>query len=183
MPSVPSPKSLEFRCVQNGPPARREEGAYLNGYVTDEQRGRRAIFNATLWAASSWLFFCVARSARPAPFIKRRRRGPRIAWGFAALHPMLFSSRAFGAQERGFLEVKQLRKSDRSAHPRLRCKRTPFEWRKGEINQQPLRDNIAYFRRKPLDVWHSVWAMRFSLHQKGSNGFLHRTHLSLDQCQ
>ena len=36
--SVPSRKSLEFRCVQNGPPARREEGAYLNGYVTDEQR-------------------------------------------------------------------------------------------------------------------------------------------------
>ena len=42
--SVPSPKSLEFRCVQNGPPARREEGAYLNGYVTDKQRSRRPIF-------------------------------------------------------------------------------------------------------------------------------------------
>jgi len=42
--SVPSPKSPEFRCVQNGPPARREEGAYLNGYVTDEQRSRRPIF-------------------------------------------------------------------------------------------------------------------------------------------
>ena len=25
--SVPSPKSLGLRCVQNGPPARREEGA------------------------------------------------------------------------------------------------------------------------------------------------------------
>jgi hypothetical protein len=46
--SVPSPKSLGLRCVQNGPPARREEGAYLNRYVTDEQRGRRPIFNATL---------------------------------------------------------------------------------------------------------------------------------------
>ena len=62
MTSVPSPKSLEFRCVQNGRPARREEGAYLNGYVTDEQRSRRPIFNATLWAVSSWLFFRVARS-------------------------------------------------------------------------------------------------------------------------
>src|SRR6516162_1045355 len=46
-PSVPSPKSLGLRCVQNGPPARREEGAYLNRYVTDKQRGRRPIFNAT----------------------------------------------------------------------------------------------------------------------------------------
>ncbi|MBV9104564.1 MAG: hypothetical protein JO313_00935 [Verrucomicrobia bacterium] len=61
-PSVPSPKSLEFRCVQNGPAARREEGAYLNGYVTDKQRSHRPIFNATLWAVSSWLFFRVARS-------------------------------------------------------------------------------------------------------------------------
>jgi hypothetical protein len=32
--------------------------------VTDEQRGRRPIFNATLWAVASWLFFRVARSAR-----------------------------------------------------------------------------------------------------------------------
>src|ERR1700759_640507 len=46
--SVPSPKSLEFRCVQNGSSARREEGAYLDRYVTDEQRSRRPIFNATL---------------------------------------------------------------------------------------------------------------------------------------
>ena len=30
--------------------------------VTDEQRSRRAIFNATPWAAASWLFFRVARS-------------------------------------------------------------------------------------------------------------------------
>ena len=40
------------------------EGGCLNWYVTDEQRSRRPIFNATLWAASSWLFFRVARSAR-----------------------------------------------------------------------------------------------------------------------
>src|ERR1700738_2904919 len=60
--SVPSPKSLEFRCVQNGSSARREEGAYLDRYVTDEQRSSRPIFNATLRAAASWLFFCVARS-------------------------------------------------------------------------------------------------------------------------
>src|SRR5246500_598124 len=53
-----------FRCDQNGPPARREEGAYLNRYVTDEQRRRRPIFNATLRAAASWPFFCVARSTR-----------------------------------------------------------------------------------------------------------------------
>jgi len=65
--SVPSPKSLGLRCVQNGPPARREEGAYLKRYVTDEQRSRRPIFNATLWAAAGWLFFRVARSARIDP--------------------------------------------------------------------------------------------------------------------
>src|ERR1700676_5404780 len=39
-------------------------GAYLNRYVTDEQRSRRPIFIATLWAGAGWLFFCVARSAR-----------------------------------------------------------------------------------------------------------------------
>jgi hypothetical protein len=32
--------------------------------VTDEQRSRRPIFIATLRAASSWLFFRVARSSR-----------------------------------------------------------------------------------------------------------------------
>ena len=30
--------------------------------MTDEQRSSRPIFNATLWAAASWLFFRVARS-------------------------------------------------------------------------------------------------------------------------
>jgi hypothetical protein len=60
--SVPSPKSLGLRCVQNGSSARREEGAYPDRYVTDEQRSSRPIFNATPWAAAGWLFFCVARS-------------------------------------------------------------------------------------------------------------------------
>src|SRR5580704_10399471 len=40
------------------------EGAYLNRSVTDEQRRRRPIFNATLRAAAGWLFFRVARSLR-----------------------------------------------------------------------------------------------------------------------
>ncbi len=44
--------------------ASREEGAYLNRYVTHEQRSRQPIFNATLRAAASWLFFRVARSLR-----------------------------------------------------------------------------------------------------------------------
>ena len=64
--SVLSPKYEVFCCDQNGPPARREEGAYLNRYVTDEQRSRRPIFIATLWAGASWLFFRVARSTRMA---------------------------------------------------------------------------------------------------------------------
>ena len=63
-PSVLSPKYEVFCCDQNGPPARRGEGAYLNRYVTDEQRSRRPIFIATLWAGASWLFFRVARSTR-----------------------------------------------------------------------------------------------------------------------
>src|SRR6202035_2087214 len=62
--SVLSPKYEVFCCDQNGPPARREEGAYLNRYVTDEQRSRRPIFIATLRAGASWLFFRVARSTR-----------------------------------------------------------------------------------------------------------------------
>jgi hypothetical protein len=33
------------------------EGAYLDRNVTDEQRGRRPIFIATLRAVASWLFF------------------------------------------------------------------------------------------------------------------------------
>ena len=40
------------------------EGAYLNRSVTDEQRSRRPIFNATLRAAASRLFFGVACSLR-----------------------------------------------------------------------------------------------------------------------
>ena len=40
------------------------EGAYLDRYVTDEQRSSRPIFNATLRAAASWLFFRVARLTR-----------------------------------------------------------------------------------------------------------------------
>jgi len=39
-------------------------GAYLNRYVTDEQRSRRPIFIATLRAVVSWLFFRVPRSLR-----------------------------------------------------------------------------------------------------------------------
>src|SRR4029077_7484566 len=62
--SVLSPKYEVFCCDQNGPPARRDEGAYLNRYVTDEQRSRRPIFIATLWCGAGWLFFRVARSTR-----------------------------------------------------------------------------------------------------------------------
>ena len=39
-------------------------GRISERYVTDEQRSRRPIFNATLRAAASWLFFRVARSTR-----------------------------------------------------------------------------------------------------------------------
>jgi hypothetical protein len=42
----------------------RESGAYLNRYVTDEQRSRWPIFIGTLRAVTDWLFFRVARSLR-----------------------------------------------------------------------------------------------------------------------
>ena len=61
--SCPRNKHI-FRCDQNGPPARREEGAYLERYVTDEQRRRRPIFIATLRAVTGWRFFRVAHSLR-----------------------------------------------------------------------------------------------------------------------
>jgi hypothetical protein len=41
-----------------------KSGAYLNRYVTDEQRSRRPIFVATRRAVASWLFFRVAHSSR-----------------------------------------------------------------------------------------------------------------------
>jgi hypothetical protein len=58
---LPEVSWLFFKAVRAG---LAEEGAYLNRYVTDEQRSRRPIFIATLWAGASWLFFRVARSTR-----------------------------------------------------------------------------------------------------------------------
>jgi hypothetical protein len=48
--------------LRGGPSRTGAKGAYLDRYVTDEQRSSRPIFNATLRAAASWLFFRVARS-------------------------------------------------------------------------------------------------------------------------
>ncbi len=53
---------LGFVAFQNGSSARREEGTYLDPYVTDDQRSSRPIFNSTLRAAAGWPFFRVARS-------------------------------------------------------------------------------------------------------------------------
>ena len=41
-----------------------KEGAYLDRYVTDEQRRRRPIFIATLRAVANWLIFRFAHSLR-----------------------------------------------------------------------------------------------------------------------
>src|SRR5580698_10266228 len=48
--------------LRGGPSRTGAKGAYPDRYVTDEQRSSRPIFNATLRAAASWLFFRVARS-------------------------------------------------------------------------------------------------------------------------
>ena len=50
--------------LRGGPSRTGAQGAYRDRYVTDEQRSSRRIFNATLPAAASWLFFRVARSTR-----------------------------------------------------------------------------------------------------------------------
>jgi hypothetical protein len=56
--------NMAFVAIKMGRRQGARSGAYLNGYVTDEQRSRRPIFIATLRAVASWLFFCVARSLR-----------------------------------------------------------------------------------------------------------------------
>ena len=48
--------------LRGGPSRTGAKGAYLDRYVTDEQRSSRPIFNATLRAAAGWLVFRVARS-------------------------------------------------------------------------------------------------------------------------
>ncbi len=55
---------MYFVAIKMGRRQGARSGAYLNRYVTDEQRGRRPIFIATLRAGASWPFFCVALSAR-----------------------------------------------------------------------------------------------------------------------
>jgi hypothetical protein len=56
--------NVAFVAIKMGRRQGARSGAYLDRYVTDEQRGRRPIFIATLRAVASWLFFCVARSTR-----------------------------------------------------------------------------------------------------------------------
>ena len=134
--SVPSPKSLGLRCVQNGPPARREEGAYLNRYVPDEQRGRRPIFNATLRTAASWLFFRVARSAVMIQIAALRsrlekqptdlRRSPRDLGDGALETTPLANSRETPLQ-RAYFTMSWFRKvSRKGARPLLPVFRPPF---------------------------------------------------------
>jgi hypothetical protein len=58
---------MPFVAIKMGRRQGARNGAYLNRYVTDEQRSRRPIFIATLRAAPSWLLFRVARSLRIDP--------------------------------------------------------------------------------------------------------------------
>jgi hypothetical protein len=54
-----------------------EEEAYLNRYVTDEQRSRRLIFSSTPWAVQNWRFWRVARSTRMIHIQALRSRLPK----------------------------------------------------------------------------------------------------------
>src|SRR5882762_7974817 len=66
--------SMYFVAIKMGRRQGARSGAYLNRYVTDEQRRRRPIFIATLRAGASWLFFCVALSARMIQILGARSR-------------------------------------------------------------------------------------------------------------
>ena len=55
---------MAFVAIKMGRRQGARSGAYLNRYVTDEQRRRRPIFIATLRAVASWLFFRVTHSSR-----------------------------------------------------------------------------------------------------------------------
>ena len=55
---------MAFVAIKMGRRQGARSGAYLDRYVTDEQRSRRPIFIASLRAVASWLFFCVAHSLR-----------------------------------------------------------------------------------------------------------------------
>jgi hypothetical protein len=46
---------MYFVAIKMGRRQGARSGTYLNGYVTDEQRGRRPIFIATLWAGARTL--------------------------------------------------------------------------------------------------------------------------------
>jgi hypothetical protein len=69
-PSSIGPLGFPQQACTNSSPISKEsalkpsKGAHLDRYVTDEQRSSRPVFNATLRAAASWLFFRVARSTR-----------------------------------------------------------------------------------------------------------------------
>jgi hypothetical protein len=56
--------NVAFVAIKMGRRQGARSGAYLDRYVTDEQRRRRPIFIATLRAVASWLFFRVAHSLR-----------------------------------------------------------------------------------------------------------------------
>jgi hypothetical protein len=64
---------------QGGPSRTGAKGAYLNQYVTDEQRSRRPIFIATLRAGASWLFFRVVRWTGMTQIWARRSRLEKTA--------------------------------------------------------------------------------------------------------
>ena len=50
-------------------------------------------------------------------------------------------------QGASFVDVKQLREAIDDFTSAYNTQAAPFEWRQGEIKQQPMRDNIAYFCR------------------------------------
>jgi hypothetical protein len=56
--------NMAFVAIKMGCRQGARSGAYLDRYVTDEQRRRQPIFIATLRAVASWLFFRVARFLR-----------------------------------------------------------------------------------------------------------------------
>ena len=86
--------NIAFVAIKMGRRQGAMSGAYLNRYVTDEQRGRRPIFIATLRAVVSWLFFLrrgrslrihsdmlVARALKNSQLIRQRRTKAMLFMG------------------------------------------------------------------------------------------------------
>jgi hypothetical protein len=150
---------MAFVAIKMGRRQGARSGAYLNGYVTDEQRGRRPIFIATLRAVASWLFFRVARSLRIDSRYARcsrlekqptnRRRKPCYLWDRTLVlgAALLTAGTAFG----------QIGETPQQCIAKYGAvvEKLPREWRKFE--SAPYHLEIHFYKGKADAVQYLNW--------------------------